>query len=59
MRKMPREDWEDGLFVMRLLMSCYMAAEKGRKSKFPAAGLENFIPQVAKGKWNSRSVIDE
>jgi len=58
-KKMPRENWEDGLFVVKLLMSCYMAAGKGRKLKFPLAGLENFIPQVAKGKWNPRSVIDE
>lgn len=55
--RMPRETWEDGLFVVKLLMACYMSAEERRKLTFPPDGLENFIPEVAKGKWNPRGDI--
>ncbi|GAI70163.1 unnamed protein product, partial [marine sediment metagenome] len=54
--KMPRETWEDGAFVVELLMACYMAAERGKKLKFPPKGLEKFVPQVAKKTWKPRSV---
>ena len=48
---------EDGLFVVKLLMACYMSAEEGKKLKFPPEGLEEFIPKVAKGIWNPRNNI--
>lgn len=54
--KMPRETWEDGAFVVELLMTSYMAAEKGKKLKFPPKGLEKFVPKVAQGTWNPKSV---
>ena len=54
--KMPRETWEDGAFVVELLMTSYMAAEKGKKLKFPPKGLEEFVPKVAQGTWNPKSV---
>ncbi|MFW6049086.1 MAG: Gfo/Idh/MocA family protein, partial [Candidatus Bipolaricaulota bacterium] len=44
----PREDWEDGLEVIQLLMASYMSAESGRELPFPPDGLEEFIPAVAK-----------
>ena len=50
--KMPKETWEDGAFVVELLMACYMAAEKGKKLRFPPKGLEEFVPKVAQGTWN-------
>ncbi|MBA7501778.1 hypothetical protein ES706_00353 [subsurface metagenome] len=56
--KMPRETWEDGAFVVELLMACYMAAERGKKLKFPPKGLEKFVPQVAKKTWKPRSVAE-
>jgi len=37
-------------------MACYMAAEKGKKFKFPLEGLEKFVPQVAQGTWNPKSM---
>ncbi len=53
--KMPRETWEDGAFVVELLMACYMAAEKGKKLRFPPKGLEEFVPKVAQGTWDPKS----
>jgi len=54
--EMPRENWEDGLFVTQLLMSCYMAAEKKRKIKFPPPDLEDFVPEVARGTWDPKNI---
>jgi predicted dehydrogenase len=51
---MPAEDWRDGLNVVALLMTCYMAAELGRSLDFPPPGLETFVPQVARGTWKPR-----
>lgn len=53
--RMPRETWEDGVFVVELLMACYMAAEKGKKLRFPPKWLEEFVPKVAQGIWNPGS----
>ncbi len=54
--RMPRETWEDGAFVVELLMACYMAAEKGKRLRFPPRGLEDFVPKVARGTWNPKSI---
>lgn len=54
--KMPRETWEDGAFVVKLLMASYMAAERGKKLKFPPKGLRDFIPKVAQGSWNPKDL---
>ena len=56
--KMPRENWNDGLFVVKLLMTCYMSAERGKKLSFPPSGLENFTPKVAQGTWTPRDIIN-
>lgn len=56
--KMPREMWEDGAFVVELLMACYMAAEKNKKLRFPPKGLEEFVPKVAQGTWRPRSAAE-
>jgi hypothetical protein len=56
--ELPMENWEDGLFVIEILMASYMAAEKGKKIKFPPEGLEEYIPKVAKGEWNAKSIIE-
>jgi hypothetical protein len=53
---MPRETWEDGLFVTELVMASYMAAEKGKTLRFPLEGLEEFVPKVAQGTWNPKSI---
>ena len=52
--EMPAEDWRDGLNVVALLMTCYMAAELGRSLEFPPPGLDTFVPQVARGTWKPR-----
>ena len=47
----PREDFEDGVLVLELLMSAYMSAEQGRKLTFPPPALDEFVPKVALGTW--------
>ncbi|MCY3933292.1 MAG: gfo/Idh/MocA family oxidoreductase, partial [Acidobacteria bacterium] len=48
----PRETFEDGLEVTRLLMAAYMSAELGRAVDYPPEGLDEFVPAVARGEWN-------
>ena len=43
--------FDDGVEVMRILMTAYMSAAKGRTLDFPPRGLDSFVPDVAKGKW--------
>ena len=50
----PEENFDDGLNVTELLMAAYMSMEKGKTMTFPPAGLENFIPAVARGQWNPK-----
>lgn len=49
----PAYTFDDGLDVVRLLMTAYMSAEEGRTLPFPADGVDTFIPAVAKGTWRS------
>jgi predicted dehydrogenase len=42
---------DDGLEVVKLLMTAYQSAEEGRTLRFPPRGLEGFVPKVAKGTW--------
>ncbi len=49
----PRLTFEDGLEVVKLLMAAYQSAEEGRTLAFPPAGLDRFIPAVAKGTWRT------
>jgi len=51
----PEENWSDGLKVTELLMAAYMSAEKGKTILFPAPGLANYVPPVAKGTWNPKN----
>jgi len=50
-RDKPELTFDDGVEVVRLLMTAYMSAEQGRTLDFPPAGLETFVPAVAKGTW--------
>jgi predicted dehydrogenase len=43
--------FDDGLEVVKLLMTAYQSAEEGRTLKFPPRGLEAYVPKVAKGTW--------
>jgi hypothetical protein len=56
--EMPRENWHDGLFIVKLMMTAYMAAEKKKKLKFPPPGLEDYIPEVQRGTYNPRSILE-
>ncbi len=48
----PRETFEDGLEVTRLLMAAYMSAEREAAVDYPPEGLDAFVPAVARGEWN-------
>src|SRR6266571_5146527 len=50
-RDKPELTFDDGVEVVRLLMTAYMSAEQGKTLDFPPAGLETFVPAVAKGTW--------
>ena len=56
--EMPFENWYDGLLVVQLMMLSYLSAEKRRKIKFDPTLVENYIPPVAKGAWNPKSVTE-
>jgi len=50
----PMLTFEDGVEVVQILMAAYMSAQKGQTLDFPPAGLDGFVPDVAKGAWNPR-----
>ena len=47
----PLLTFDDGLEVVKVLMTAYQSAEEGRTLDFPPKGLEAFVPAVAKGTW--------
>ena len=51
----PMLTFEDGVEVVQILMAAYMSAQKGQTLDFPPAGLDAFIPDVAKGTWNPKA----
>ena len=50
----PMLTFDDGVEVVQILMAAYMSAQKGQTLEFPPAGLDGFIPDVAKGTWNPK-----
>jgi predicted dehydrogenase len=50
----PMLTFQDGVEVVQILMAAYMSAQQGKTLKFPPEGLDAFVPDVAKGKWNPR-----
>src|SRR6059036_1576486 len=46
----PALTFDDGLQVVKMLMTAYMSAEQGCTLDFPGSG-ETFVPAVAKGTW--------
>ena len=50
----PLLTFDDGLEVVKLLMTAYQSAQEERTIAFPGKGLDKFIPDVAKGKWKGR-----
>lgn len=47
----PLLTFDDGLEVVRLLMTAYRSAEQGRTLDFPPDDLDGFVPAVARGEW--------
>ena len=50
-KEKPLLTFEDGLEVVKMLMTAYRSAEEGRTLRYPAPGVERFVPKVAKGTW--------
>jgi hypothetical protein len=47
----PKLTFDDGLEVVKVLMTAYQSAEQGKTLDFPPRGLEKFVPAVARGDW--------
>jgi predicted dehydrogenase len=43
--------FDDGLEVVKVLMTAYQSAEQGKTLDFPPEGIESFVPAVARGSW--------
>jgi predicted dehydrogenase len=56
-KKKPDLTFEDGLEVTKLLMACYMSAERGERLSWPVAGLDDYVPSVARETYTSRDVF--
>ena len=50
-KEKPKLTFDDGLEVVKLLMTAYQSAEQGKTLDFPPRGLDKFVPAVAKGTW--------
>ena len=53
----PEENWYDGLLVVQLMMAAYKSAEEGKKIDFKPEELETYVPKVAKGEWDPKSIL--
>jgi predicted dehydrogenase len=49
-----RLDFDDGIEVVKVLMTAYQSAEQGKTLSFPPKGIDQFVPQVAQGTWRPR-----
>lgn len=47
----PLLTFDDGLEVVKMLMTAYQSAESGKTLAFPPKNLNTFKPQVAQGTW--------
>jgi predicted dehydrogenase len=53
-KEKPLLTFDDGVEVVRMLMTAYQSAEQGKTLSFPPRGLDDFVPQVASGDWRPR-----
>lgn len=53
-KEKPLLTFDDGLEVVKILMTAYQSAEQGKTLAFPPRGLDKFVPAVAQGKWKPR-----
>jgi predicted dehydrogenase len=56
-KKKPELTFEDGLEVTRILMACYMSAERGERLAWPPAGLDEYVPPAARETYTSKDVF--
>ena len=56
-KEQPRLTWDDGLDVVKILMTAYMSAEQGRTLEYPPKDLERFVPAVARGTWRPATTL--
>ena len=47
----------DGLEVTKLLMACYMSAERGERLSWPVAGLDDYVPPSARESYPAKDVF--
>ncbi|MCC7196055.1 MAG: Gfo/Idh/MocA family oxidoreductase [Gemmatimonadaceae bacterium] len=47
----PLLTWDDGVEVVRMLMTGYQSAEQGKALAYPPKGLDKYVPGVALGTW--------
>jgi predicted dehydrogenase len=50
----PLLTFDDGIEVVKMLMTAYQSAEQGKTLSFPPKGIDQFVPAVAKGEWKGR-----
>ncbi|HNV73302.1 MAG: Gfo/Idh/MocA family oxidoreductase [Gemmatimonadetes bacterium] len=50
-KEKPKLTFDDGVEVVRVLMTAYQSAEQGRTLAYPPRGIDAFVPAVAKGTW--------
>ncbi|MEX0692566.1 MAG: Gfo/Idh/MocA family oxidoreductase [Gemmatimonadales bacterium] len=50
-KEKPQLTFDDGLQVVRVLMTAYQSAEQGKTIRFPGKNLSRYIPKVARGTW--------
>ena len=53
-KESPKLTFDDGLDVVKILMTAYQSAEQGKTLEFPPRGLDKFVPAVAQGTWKPR-----
>lgn len=56
-KEKPELTFDDGLEVTKLLMACYMSAERGERLAWPVAGLDDYVPPVARETYTSKDVF--
>jgi len=54
-KEKPLLTFDDGLDVVRLLMTAYQSAEQGKTLSYPPRKIEQFVPAVARGTWKPAS----
>jgi predicted dehydrogenase len=50
-KERPMLTFDDGVEVVKMLMTAYQSAEQGKTVAYPGKGIERFVPAVAKGTW--------